>query len=143
VAAEREALRFFAGSQGTDLDGRRLDRREFEETRNSLSWLAAAQMGWYRNQGRYQGDLLGVFGDQLTGMGLPEDNGVTLQVSKEGDAWYSWRRTIAGWCFAIGATGPPPDRWEYDGPHPPTGFPGRDPAWGSEPFSDEVNKNWT
>ena len=27
-----------------------------------------------------------------------------------------------GWCFAIGAAGPPPDRWEYDSPEPPGRF---------------------
>ncbi len=53
-----------------------------------------------------------------------------------------WRRTVGGWVFAIGAGGPPPDQWEYDGPEPPTGFPGEDPGWGTSPHRQEANVNW-
>jgi hypothetical protein len=58
--------------------------------------------------------------------------------AKKGRAWYAWRRTVTGWCFAIGAAGPPPDRWEYDGPEPPGGFPSKGRGWG-----DKANRNWT
>ena len=49
---------------------------------------------------------------------------------------------MTGWCFAIGAAGPPPNQWEYDGPEPPKGYPGEDVSWGDGPFSDQVNRNW-
>ena len=52
----------------------------------------------------------------------------------------AWRRTIAGWCFAIGAAGPPPDQWLDDGPNPPRGFPGEDPEWGRR-FGIDA-RNW-
>ncbi len=50
------------------------------------------------------------------------------------------RRTVTGWVFAVGAAGPPPEQWFYDGPEPPSGYPGSDPGWGRSPF--EQGPNW-
>ena len=145
--AERDAeerLWRYAGSNKTDAEGRRLDRREFKETTEALRYLATCQMGWYRNRGgRYHGEnLLSALGDWFTRRGLPKDHGIVVRVAKDGQAWYAWRRTVTGWCFAIGAAGPPPDQWEFDGPEAPNGLPGKASEWGSGPFSDEVNRNW-
>ena len=138
---EEERLCRYTGSQGTDEEGRRLDRREFAVTIVALQWLATCQMGGHRRGGRYRDDMLEIVGD-FTRYGLPTEAGITLRVANDGQSWYAWRRTVTGWCFAIGAAGPPPRQWEYDGPDPPTGFPGRDSAWGNEPFSDQANCNW-
>ena len=140
---EEERIRRYAGSNETDDQGRRLDRREFKETASALCSLTLYQMGWHRNHGgRYREDLLAMFGNDFTSDGLPKESGITLKVSRDGQSWYAWRRTVTGWCFAIGAAGPPPDQWEYDGPEPPQRFPGEDSAWGDAPFSDLVNRNW-
>ena len=139
---EEERLRRYSGSEGLDDGGRRLDRREFAETIDALRWLATCQMGWHRNGGRYRRDMLRVLGDDFTRHGLPGESGITLHVAQDGQSWYAWRRTVTGWCFAIGAAGPPPDEWTYDGPEPPKGFPGRDSSWGDGPFADRVNRNW-
>ena len=137
-----ERLRRFAGSNKTDTEGRRLDRREFKETTEALRFLATWQMGWYRG-GRYHREkLLSVVGHDFTRCGLPRDHGIAVRVAKDGQAWYAWRRTVTGWWFAIGSAGPPPDQWEFDGPEAPNGFPGKASEWGSGPFSDEVNRNW-
>jgi hypothetical protein len=134
-AAER--LKTYAGVDGVDEEGRRLDQREFAETKKALQWLATMQMGWHRNRGgRYRPELL----DLLKADGLPEEHDIHLTVAPGGQSWWAWRRTVTGWCFAIGATEGPPDQWLYDGPEPPTGFPGDDPAWG-ERYGIEM-KNW-
>ena len=99
-------------------------------------------MGWYRRDDRYRNDMLKILGDKFIRQGLPQESGITLHVAKNGQSWYAWRRTVTGWCFAIGAAGPPPDEWKYDGPEPPQGFPGKDSVWGNGPFSDQVNCNW-
>lgn len=126
-----------AGVDGTDDEGRQLDRREFAETKAELLWLATAQDGWYANpEKRYREDLLSVLEPFRR---LPEDHGITLHVAEDGQSWWAWRRTITGWCFAIGSEGPPPDQWLHDGPEPPTTFPGRDPAWGERWGLDAVN----
>jgi hypothetical protein len=115
VREEQERLRRYAGSDETNTEGRRLDRREFKETMRALRWLATCEEGWYHNEDhggpRYRADLLEALGDDFfSGYGLPPDPGITMKVSKDGQAWYAWRRTVTGWCFAIGAAGPPPDR---------------------------------
>lgn len=143
AADEQERLKRYAGVDGMDEDGRQLDRREFKETTDALRWLATCQMGWHRNQGgRYRKRLIAVMDSEQGRRGLPEDHGITMQVREDGQAWYAWRRTVSGWCFAIGAAGPPPDQWEYDGPEPPYGFPGEDPAWGDGQFSYREGGNW-
>jgi hypothetical protein len=137
---EAEArLARYAGVEATDPEGRRLDQREFAETKRVLRWISTAQMGWYRSLGgRYRPDLLEVLGD-FTLQGLPEEHGVELKVSTDGQAWYAWRRTVSGWTFAIGAAKAPPDAWLYDGAKPPVGLPGTDPSWGTKPFDQPPN----
>ena len=99
--------------------------------------------GWYHNEDhggkRYRADLWEALGsDFFRPDGLPPDPPIIMKVAKKGRAWYAWRRTVTGWCFAIGAAGPPPDRWEYDGPDPPGSFPSKGRGWG-----DRTNRNWT
>ena len=139
---EEERLRRYSGSQELDDEGRRLDRREFTGTIDALRWLATCQMGWHRRCGRYRCDLLKFLNDDIVGYGLPRESDIRLPVAEDGQLWYAWRRTVTGWCFAIGAAGPPPDQWRYDGPGPPKGFPGKDSSWGDGPFADRVNRNW-
>jgi hypothetical protein len=143
ASEESDRLVRYAGVSGTDSQGLQLDRREFLETRKALRDLATAQMGWYHHPGqRYRADLIDVFVPIFRNIGLPESHGIVMRVARDGQAWYAWRRTVTGWCFAIGASAPPPDQWEFDGPQPPSDFPGTDPAWGSGPFRSEVNANW-
>jgi uncharacterized membrane protein YidH (DUF202 family) len=134
--AEKQArLKRYAGVKGTDASGRQLDRREFEETMRVLRWLATVQEAWYSNPGRrYQADVFDVLGHDFTSYGLPLEHGITLHVARNGRSWWAWRRTVTGWCFAIGAAGP--DQWEFDGPEPPRGFPGKDKRW------EDGNRNW-
>jgi hypothetical protein len=59
----------FAGVDGVDDKGRRLDRREFEETTRALRWIGTCQMGWGRRETGYRADILDVVGD-LSSHGL-------------------------------------------------------------------------
>ena len=139
----RDQLEHFAGVRGKDDQGLELDRREFVETKKALRDLASAQMGWYRNRGnRYRADLLEIFAPNFTSTGLPDQHGIVMRVARDGQAWYAWRRTVTGWCFGIGASAPPPNQWEFDGPQPPKGFPGRDRSWGTDPFASGTGANW-
>ena len=142
IEEENDRLQRYAGIDGVDSEGRRLDCREFKETIKSLQWLATCHTGHYRKRNRYDRNLLHLLGDTFTTWGIPKESGITMKVAKGGQRWFAYRRTVSGWCFAIGAAGPPPDRWEYDGPDPPSGFPGEDRCWGSRPFEDTANRNW-
>ena len=123
AAARTERFRKYAGSDEVDEHGRRLDRREFDGTVEAFRLIAACQAGQFRMQGRYRSDLLKIIGDDFTRHGLPKDAGIAIEIAENGKAWYAWRRTITGWCFAVGGTAGASDEWEYDGADPPRGFP--------------------
>ncbi|MGB1582389.1 MAG: hypothetical protein ACPHCI_01220 [Solirubrobacterales bacterium] len=132
-----EQLVVNAGVDGEDIYGARLDQRQFIETKRALTALATAQMGWYRNRGgHYRPELAHLLKPRFVREGLPEDHGVTLHVHDDGQSWWAWRRTTTGWCFAVGANEPPPNLWEFDGPSPPSGFPGESSEWHLE------SRNW-
>jgi hypothetical protein len=133
-----------AGVDGVGDDGARLDQREFNETRRALEWLHTCMMGWYQRRSgeRYPTDLLQRLGVDFTRRGLSSPSGIELRVSSDGQSWYAWRRTVTGWCFAVGADGPPPSQWKFDGPEPPAGFPGADPDWGDEWPAGHASPNW-
>jgi hypothetical protein len=140
IAEEEERERRYAGSNETDQAGRRHDRREFDATVDALRFLGTCQSNWHRTRGgRYRDDLLAMIGNDFRG--LPAESGIELRVSGDGQSWCAWRRTISGWCFAIGAGGPPPDQWEFDGPDPPRDVPGRDAEWGDS-LDLARNVNW-
>lgn len=137
---EADLLRRYAGVDGTDALGRRLDRREFKATQRALESLAVYQGAWYWNHDRRYGTkLLALFND-FTREGLSAEHGISMKVRGDGQAWFAWRRCIGGWCFAIGNAGPPVRDWHCDGPEPPRGYPGRHSQW----FDGEVeqNANW-
>jgi hypothetical protein len=138
--AEDRLVRY-AGVDGEDEEGLRLDRREFEETTSALRWIATCQMGWGRRETGYRADILEVVGD-LSRHGLPADGDIQVALSASGESWYAWRRTVSGWVFAIGAATEPPDQWEFDGPKPPGGFPGESADWGPGPFMSDTAPNW-
>jgi len=43
IALKRWRRARYAGQRGTDVDGRRIDRREFAETKAALRWLSTCQ----------------------------------------------------------------------------------------------------
>ena len=130
----RKLLDQRAGLVGTDSEGLQLDRREFQATKDALRDLANCQAGWYRNDqprtDSYRSDFLDIFvGSGLEG--LPTDHGIILKVRADGEAWYAYRQTPSGYFFAIGASGPPPSEWYWDGDKPPPGFPSKRRGWTS------------
>ncbi|WP_316348706.1 hypothetical protein [Desulfuromonas acetoxidans] len=140
----QENLVRFAGNPGVDAFGRSVDKREFRETRKALDWLGTCHMGWFRhNPLSYKHDLLDRLGDDFTRQGLSVPSGIVMKVSDDGSKWYAWRRTVGGHCFAIGADDAPPNLWHYDGPEPPTNYPGDAPEWGQSPFSNDASPNWS
>lgn len=140
---EQERLQRYAGSNEVDAEGRRLDRREFKETMSALRWVATCQRGWYQDRGRrYRQELEQMVSAGMPVKGLPDEPEINVRVANSGQAWYAWRRTVTGWCFAIGGAGPPALEWEYDGPEPPDGLPGEDRAWGEDPLDDASSPNW-
>lgn len=140
--ANEARLEQYAGEDGVDEEGRRLDRREFDRTCSALRWLHVCHMGWWRREDRYVDGLLAAISSPDDRRGLEPSAGFHEVVASDGTSWYAWRRTVSGWVFAIGASGVPPDQWLYDGPTPPRGPPGEDSAWGESPFGTTEGPNW-
>jgi hypothetical protein len=133
--AAKKLIRY-AGVSGTDWKGRPLDQREFEETKHALDMLATFHQAQHRG-GRYRADLMAIVGGLLSKT-FPETD-ITMTIHPRGRSWFAWRRTVTAWCFGIGATRPPPDRWVYEGPEPPTGFPDKDEGWRRGDFGGEAD----
>lgn len=129
--AERQAAN--AGRTDVDVNGRRVDDREFEETRDVLTMLGTSAIGWRRNQGRYPADLIGGIYTQndFTKRGLPDPSGVRMETTPDGTAWF-WRRTISGWVlgYAVSEGERGMLEWFYSREQPPEGPPGEEaPGW--------------
>lgn len=130
-----------AGRHGLGADGVVLDRREFDKTKDGLRWLATCHMGWYRGDDRpdkYRTDLLRMLiSTDSKQLAFESDAPVISKVRKDGQAWYAYRVTPSGHVFGIGASGPPPSQWFYDGPAPPSGFPGPESTGWSDYMSPD------
>ena len=142
IALNRWRLARYAGQPGTDVDGRRIDRREFAETKAALRWLSTCQSLQYdqskTGRKRYKADISDVVPD-FELQGLPGNHGIKMRTRQDGQAWYGWRVTIARWVFGIGASWPPPSEWYFDGPKPPRDFP---PADGWTSFMERDRAEW-
>lgn len=123
----------YAGVEETDWEGRPLDQREFEETREALDHLAMYHRAQHKN-GRYRTDILTMVGGLLSKT-FPESE-IEMTIGLKGRSWFAWRRTVGGWCFGIGAAGAPPDVWTWDQPEPPARSPGPGTNWMHRSFDD-------
>ena len=140
---ERRTTR--AGSDRVNVRGQRLDDREFLQTRDTLRWLSAVQLGQHGIAGRFRPDV--VKGWRLstadfTRRGLPTDHGVESRVSDDGQHWWAWRKTISGWCLgaALRAEGGAYLEHMYAGPVPPISGPADARTWGT---AWEAPPDWT
>ncbi len=142
LQAQRDLIAF-AGSNAVDEEGRRRDKREFKATCKTLDWLASCMHGSYDHApaGRYK-HLLTRPGFDFQVAGVVGDPGIVLVIRTDGQAWYAWRRTASGWCFAIGCVGQEYRIWRCDGPNPPSAFPGQAPEWGTSSFDVSTALNW-
>lgn len=127
-----------AGSQDTDARGRRVDDREFAETRDVLRLLGTSAMGWHQQRGRFRDDLVGgVYGAKdFTKRHLPADPEIETRLGAGGQAVEYWRATASGWVLGLALTwdGARFCEYLYAGAKPPTGLPGETAASWGNPF---------
>jgi hypothetical protein len=131
-----------AGLRGTDEDGAQLDQREFKQTWKSLEKTVLWFHGWYgRNTSGY--DLAKI--QQIMAVnnfdGLPEDHGISVYVSPDGNSCFAARKTISGHVLAVGLHDHKFQQWYWDGMRMPIGFPGEGGDWGHDWLTREPNPN--
>jgi hypothetical protein len=134
----REREERYAGSDETDEEGRRLDRRGFEEAQQSLRWLQTVQAARFREAGIYGDDLddlqPGEIGDEL----LRGKATITLETSTDRHEFWAWRKTTSGFCFGVAGKGG--DEWLYAGPTQPGGGLDSEAAW--QPVTGPWPPDW-
>jgi hypothetical protein len=114
---DREAQ--YAGSDATDEDGRRLDRRGFNEVKAALFALGNGETVLFQRHGRYTDDLRGELAAWL--MDLPEGAGLAVDASTDGRQFWAWGVTPTGFCFGIAGRDGSDAKWFYADPAPPEG----------------------
>jgi hypothetical protein len=118
----------WAGSDEVDAEGRRMDRRGFVETRDSLRWLAIRENNEHQHHGVYRGDLLGMFPNGVKFGQVARRDAITLAVAEDGQSWWAWAKTESDFCFGIaGSDGEVPNRY-YAGIERPQS-PAEDDRW--------------
>lgn len=140
LADARRAARQTAniGSQDTDERGRRVDDREFAETRDVLHLLATSAMGWHRRRGQFRDDLVGgvYTSKDFTKRRLPAEPGIETRLSADGQAVAYWRATASGWVLGLALIwdGDHFCEYLYAGAQPPAGLPGESVCSWGDPF---------
>ncbi|MFM9877454.1 MAG: hypothetical protein ACKVOG_06360 [Rhodoglobus sp.] len=128
----------FAGVKGMDTEGKQLDQREFRETQEALLHLQTFMIVRHREVGRFESSVLSNAVATYWFQKLPNPLDIDLRIQTDGQAWYAWRKTVGGWVFAIGQSNPKDD-WRFDGPEPPTTYPGIGERWGEAGGSNTAN----
>lgn len=126
-----------AGSDDLDERGRRLDIREFPETRHVLYLLLNNQLSHHRAHHRFHGEpSCGRWQSaDYVRRGLPAAHGVQSRTSANGQSWWAWRRTASGWVLGVALVSPAPEKYteyRYAGRDEPLDGPGDGSAvWGA------------
>ncbi|MCP3877277.1 MAG: hypothetical protein GY701_02615 [Sulfitobacter sp.] len=107
-----------AGTGDVDDDGRQLDRREFDETKMSLMWIASAQERAIEERGEPKPTISADVESRIIER-LGAGHAIEMEVDQSSGRWAAWRRTVSGWVLGVG--GRPGDNAAsfYDGPEPP------------------------
>lgn len=124
-----------AGMDAADEHGRRLDDREFAETRDMLRFLSASARGWWSRGSAFKQDLLDtIFSERdFVKRGLPENHGIEMRVSDDGQCLSFWRETVSGWVLGIATVAKDGSflEWLYAGPTIPLQSPlSENSEWG-------------
>lgn len=134
-AEQEERAARYAGSDGVDEDGKRLDRRGFPEVKQRLMRVLSYQYGRRRLGRPYVARLNDLDTDLATSSVLQ------LRLENDGDGFWAWERTTAGWVFGAAGRGGEQVGWLYSGPKPPTGPPGASPGWRNV-ATEPAHRDW-
>lgn len=116
-AEDRETR--YAGSKERDESLRRLDRRGFSQAKEALYSVALVQHNFWERERRYSRivaelDSAGLFFKEA----LPE-----ISISPEGDTWWAWLHTTAGYVLGIGGRSGERSLWHFGSDDPPSSGP--------------------
>ncbi len=122
--ARQAHIERYAGSTEVDSDGRRLDRRGFDEAKHQLFYMHGQQQRFFEEHGRYAGSLLELDPHRVI-FELP----LSLEQSASGDSYWSWTTTETGFVFGVAGRAGIAPAWRYAGSQPPSGGVSDDKGW--------------
>lgn len=137
--AEREAEH--AGSTHVDSEGRRLDRRGFDDAKNALRKVSTRQMAEFNREGRYRSDLDAMFPGDFGDQWLHGRDRVRLCTSPDRRSWWATYATHTGFVFGLGAADGSWVEHMYAGLGFPTGGPNDAPGW-KDALSADTPPDW-
>ncbi len=122
--AERERQRLqkqYEGSSVVDEDGRRFDRRGFDEAKTSLMTLASFQAGHFKRTGRYATSLSDILPSTMIHLIKVEPDHIVLSTNPKADEYWMFTRTPAEFCFGIAGRKGDHPTWLYAAENAPAG----------------------
>ena len=134
---EREAR--YAGSDAIDQEGRRLDRRGFNEVKAALFALGNGETVLFQREGHYTSNVRGPLGAWLPE--LPDSSGLVVDTSADGQQFWAWGVTPTGFCFGIAGRDGDQAKWLYAGPTPPEGGLDSGADW-RHTATDPAHREW-
>jgi hypothetical protein len=134
---QREA--HYAGSDATDEDGRRLDRRGFKEVKAALYALGNGEAVLFQRHGRYTDDLREDLAAWVPE--LPDGTGLAVNTSANRQQFWAWGVTRTGYCFGIAGRDGEQTKWLYAGLEPPAGGMDSETDW-RHAATDPAHPEW-
>jgi hypothetical protein len=134
-----------AGDENVDEHGRRVDRREFRETRAMLRKLLVRAMSDIASPRQPNRAIVSdvYTAPDFVRAGLPAEPNIHARTSADGKMMWFWRTTISGWCLgaAVGLAEQGFLEWLYAGPTEPAESPREAPQLWGEVFA--TPPDWT
>ena len=116
---DREAK--YAGSKDVDEEGRRMDRRGFDQAKESLMRLATFQFGHFRRHGASARVIHEILPTIMAPLLDVQPSDIVLHTDMEGREYWMYTRTPADYVFGVAGRDGEQAVWLYASEHEPVG----------------------
>jgi len=116
-----ERQKMYEGSTAVDEDGRRVDRRGFDETKTSLLTLASLQAGHFQRTRQYATGLDDLLPKSMAGLIKIDPTQIVVNANDAGDEYWIYAMTPANFYFGVAGRWGEQPTWLYAGETKPLG----------------------
>jgi hypothetical protein len=141
--SRRNHEELFAGSKERDPQGRWLDRRGFEEAKETLEAIEWLQANHYQQNGTYGGQIAALVTAEMRELWLPNGSpDAALFVSTDGSEYWATVQTPSGLQLGIAAVAGGSQTWLFADEVLPTGGPSSDERWKDPALAPPPDWDW-
>lgn len=122
--AEQEEKRLqerYRGTSAVDPDGRRYDRRGFDDAKASLTTLASFQFGHFSRESRYASTVGDLLPASMAHLIKVDSDQISLHTNKGRNEYWMFVRTETGFHFGVAGRDGEHATWLFAGEDPPKG----------------------